>query len=283
MEGERFYYEEDKIDYEYWKLFKELFESEEYKESLSVNAKVLYSFLSDRISLSLKNRFIDKEKRIYIFFTRDEAAELLGITKKSAIKLFKELVGMDLIEEKRFDRNKAKVIYVKKLEVKKSNLNRCEKVTSRGVKNDFFEVYNLQPIKTNITKTEIINNKTEKNSDENELLNLIKKKSELNDFEEKEMFEEVIEALFYSNDIEVCGQTASSKEIREKLSKISKSNLTNVLNIMEDKKGIKNLKGYLMKVLYSSLDSKVIQINKENIGRDYTNFDFDSLYVNKKF
>lgn len=284
MEKTKYYCLEDKIDYEFYRLSKELFKIKEYKEGLSLQAKVLYSFLVDRISLSMSNKLVDEENRVYIFFTRDEAAEMLGTTKKSVIKIFKELVEMDLIEEKRYDRNKAKVIYVKKFEVKKSNLEGCKKVTSRGVKNDFFEVKNLHPIKTDINKTEYNKTYQSKEEEESVLLNSIKNKSNLDKFKEneKEMLEEVIEAVFYSNNFKVSGQVVDSSVIRQKLEKINEIHLENVLKIFKEKTDINNPKGYLMKVLYNNLDSKVIQIHKESIGRDYSNFDFESLYVNKE-
>lgn len=285
MEESRFYYEDDKIDYEFWKLSKKLFQIKKYKEGLSVYARVLYAFLGDRISLSIKNRYLDEQKRVYIFFTREEAGDLLDITRKTAIKAFKELENMDLIEEKRLGQGRANVIYVKKLNVENEDILMCKKETSKRGKKEKEYVENLHTIKTNITKTEIINQNFENDDEEIELLNIIKNRSKLNEFSENEIevLEEVIEALFYSNDFKVSGQVVSRTEVKAKLEKINKNNLQNILKIKKEKKSISNLKGYLIKVLYNSLDSKVIPINTESIGRDYTNFDFDSLYANKNW
>ena len=83
-----------------------------YKK-LSVNAKYLYSHLLNRVSLSLKNHYINKKGLVYIFFTRKEAMELLNCSEATAIKTFKELVEADLIEEEKQAGKKANKIFVK--------------------------------------------------------------------------------------------------------------------------------------------------------------------------
>lgn len=90
----------------------ELFNDERY-EKLSTGAKVLYMLLLDRTRLSAHNHFFDKFKRVYIFFTREEAAQKLNVTVRTVYNNFKELVAADLIEEVNQGKNLAKKIYVK--------------------------------------------------------------------------------------------------------------------------------------------------------------------------
>ena len=70
----------------------------------------------DRMSLSIKNRWLDSEDRVYIIFTVEEIAELMNCGTQKAVKLVKELDssnGIGLIEKKRLGLGKPNVIYVK--------------------------------------------------------------------------------------------------------------------------------------------------------------------------
>ena len=69
--------------------------------NLSVYAKMLYSVLLDRMSLSSKNGWFDEENRVYIVYPITEAQEDLGIGKKKAMEVISELVEFGLLEKKR--------------------------------------------------------------------------------------------------------------------------------------------------------------------------------------
>ena len=51
-------------------------------QTLSMAAKVLYGVLLDRMSLSMKNGWLDEENRVYIIYQIGEIQEDLGFTKK---------------------------------------------------------------------------------------------------------------------------------------------------------------------------------------------------------
>lgn len=68
MEGEQ---------YSFYRAPKVLFTAEYFKK-LSCETKVLYGLMLDRMSLSIKNKWIDEEDRVYIIFTVEEIAELLS-------------------------------------------------------------------------------------------------------------------------------------------------------------------------------------------------------------
>ena len=89
--------------YSFYRVPKVLFTEPCFK-TLSCEAKVLYGLMLDRMSLSIKNRWLDSEDRVYIIFTVEEIAELMNCGTQKAVKLVKELDssnGIGLIEKKR--------------------------------------------------------------------------------------------------------------------------------------------------------------------------------------
>ena len=86
-----------------------LFENELYKNNLSLDAKILYSLLLNRKEISQSNN------KNFIIFTRKEAAEILCISYKTAVKAFQELINTGLIEEKAQGFGNPKIIYVCKI------------------------------------------------------------------------------------------------------------------------------------------------------------------------
>ena len=58
---------------------------------LSVDAKMLYGLLLDRMSLSMKNGWLDEQGRVYIIFPVQEVMDALGCADNKATKLFREL------------------------------------------------------------------------------------------------------------------------------------------------------------------------------------------------
>ena len=101
--------------YSFYRVPKVLFTESCFK-TLSCEAQVLYGLMLDRMSLSIKNRWLDSEDRVYIIFTVEEIAELMNCGTQKAVKLVKELDssnGIGLIEKKRLGLGKPNVIYVK--------------------------------------------------------------------------------------------------------------------------------------------------------------------------
>ena len=108
--------------YSFYRVPKVLFTESCFK-TLSCEAKVLYGLMLDRMSLSIKNRWLDSEARVYIIFTVEEIAELMNCGTQKAVKLVKELDssnGIGLIEKKRLGLGKPNVIYVKNFMIKEA-------------------------------------------------------------------------------------------------------------------------------------------------------------------
>ena len=82
-------------------------------QTLSMAAKVLYGVLLDRMSLSMKNGWLDEENRVYIIYQIGEIQEDLGFTKKKAMDLLAELENFGLLEKKRRGHGLPNILYVK--------------------------------------------------------------------------------------------------------------------------------------------------------------------------
>ena len=86
--------------FSFFRIPKALFQ-EPWFQSLSTDAKTLYGILLDRMSLSAKNGWLDEQGRVYIIYTVREVQESLCCAEHKAVKLFRELEDIDLIERKR--------------------------------------------------------------------------------------------------------------------------------------------------------------------------------------
>ena len=107
-----YYYGKEAEQFCFYRIPKALF-TEPCYQALSLEAKVLYGLLLDRMGLSVRNRKMDSCGRVYIFFTMESTLEMLNIGHNKAVRLFKELELIGLIERKKQGQGKPTVIYVK--------------------------------------------------------------------------------------------------------------------------------------------------------------------------
>ena len=82
----------------YFKLPKSLFESPRY-EDMRLDSKVSYSILKDRLSLSLRNNWVDEEGRIYLVYSNTSLMKILKVSKSTLLRIKKQLAEYDLIKE----------------------------------------------------------------------------------------------------------------------------------------------------------------------------------------
>lgn len=81
--------------------------------TLSSEAKILYAIMLDRMKLSVKNNWFDKENRVYIIFKVEEVTAYINCGKNKAIELLKELETWKLIRRERSgDRRYPALTYV---------------------------------------------------------------------------------------------------------------------------------------------------------------------------
>ena len=110
-----YYYGDEAEQYSFYRIPKVLFTDACFRR-VSVEAKVLYGLLLDRMALSIKNRWLDRQGRVYIIFTIADIMETLGCAEQKANRLLGELdtaKGAGLIERVRRGLGRPNVIYVK--------------------------------------------------------------------------------------------------------------------------------------------------------------------------
>ena len=107
-----YYYGQESEQFIFYRIPKLLFTDDRFSE-LSLEAKVLYGIMLDRMGLSIKNKWFDEQKRVYIVFTIDKIMNLLHCREQKANKLLKDLEEIGLIERKRNGLGKPNFIYVK--------------------------------------------------------------------------------------------------------------------------------------------------------------------------
>ena len=110
-----YYYGVEAEQFSFYRVPRLLIKDERFK-GLSSDAKLLYGLMLDRMSMSMKNGWLDDENRAYIIYAVENIMEDLGCSKPTCIKVIKELDadnGIGLIEKKRRGLGKPDIIYVK--------------------------------------------------------------------------------------------------------------------------------------------------------------------------
>ena len=144
----------------FFKFPKPFIYDEKYK-TLSNNAKMLYMLLFDRLELSLKNGWYDKEGNVFQYYTNEQLMiDLNCNSNKTIIKIKKELKDAGLMKEVRQGMNLPNRIYLDVLNGSvESTFQEVQKVHLGSVENTLSEVQKVHTIKTENTKTENNNNK----------------------------------------------------------------------------------------------------------------------------
>lgn len=107
-----YYYSREAEQFTFYRIPKALFTDSAFR-SLSVEAKVLYGLMLDRMSLSLRSGWIDAQGRVYIYFTHADIQTHLGCGHSKATQLLRELdSGIGLIRRKRQGLGNPDIIYV---------------------------------------------------------------------------------------------------------------------------------------------------------------------------
>ena len=96
------------------KLPKCLVEDECFIE-LSMDAKLLYAFFLDRVSLSIKNGWIDNQGRVFIYYSIKNICENLNCGTQKACKLLDEFEKVGALERKRQGLGRPNKLYLKKM------------------------------------------------------------------------------------------------------------------------------------------------------------------------
>ena len=105
--------------FSFYRIPKALFQEQRF-QNLSTDAKTLYGILLDRMSLSVKNGWLDKQNRVFIIFTIEDVKRALCCADNKATKLLRELEKFGLIERKRRGLGKPSLVYVKNFSAESS-------------------------------------------------------------------------------------------------------------------------------------------------------------------
>lgn len=106
--------------------------TEETFSSLTLQSKMLYSVLLDRMSLSMKNGWFDEENRVYIIYQISEIQSDLGFSKRKAMDYLAELETFGLVQKKKRGFGLPSIIYVKSFLIQKDYSGSVESGTSEG-------------------------------------------------------------------------------------------------------------------------------------------------------
>ncbi len=166
----------------FYQIPKELFINPYYK-NLNSDSKLLYSLLLDRLSVSMKNEWIDEDRRIFLIFSRKEAQEKLNLSDKTVTKAFKQLADVKLICEKKQGFRKNNIIYVGKI-----NHISTEKIISR-------KSYDSRKEKSTIQETEILRCNKNKDSKSN-YNNMFQRKGLFCNYEQRKYLPEELNTLY---------------------------------------------------------------------------------------
>jgi len=145
------------LTYKFYQMPKELFRNPLYKDILSLEAKVTYTLLLDRLELSKINKWFNEKGEIYLIYTRQELINELKISRSTASKVFNELKKCNLIKEERLGQGMANRIYIGKIQ--SEDLEKFKNRTFRSLKEELLEVQNRisRSIKENTNNTDINN------------------------------------------------------------------------------------------------------------------------------
>ena len=154
MSYDYFYGQSDEL-FSYFRIPKALFQDRRFRQ-LSTDARTLYGILLDRMSLSIKNGWLDEQGRVYIIYTVREVQKSLCCAEHKAVKLFRELEDIDLIERKRRGLGRPSLIYVKDFSsgLPKAQVQNCPNSNSGAAESAILEQLKPQANNTDKNKTE---------------------------------------------------------------------------------------------------------------------------------
>lgn len=80
---------------------------------ISNDAKLLFTLMLDRTSLSIKNHWYDKQGKLFIYYTVKETETMLWCSHNKVEKMYHELESVGLIQRKRQGQGKPTKFYIK--------------------------------------------------------------------------------------------------------------------------------------------------------------------------
>lgn len=263
-----YFYIEQSEDYSFYRIPKRLFTDEMFKK-LSIEAKVLYGLLLDRISLSRENGWIDEKKRVYVFFKIETLKNDLRCGNTKACRLFKELEEFGLIERIFRGQGKPSIIYVKDFShfpKQDFKLSQNENSGILKVRNQNFHKRESNNTKNNETKINDTNPilSDDKEPDDREIYReILFEQMEIEHLYErypmeKETIDTVIDLMLDAictkrKYIRISGDDKPSQVVKSQFCKLNSMHMEYILECLrENPADVKNIKQYMLATIYNA-------------------------------
>ena len=272
--------------FSYFRIPKALFQDCRFRQ-LSTDARTLYGILLDRMSLSAKNGWLDEQGRVYIIYTVREVQESLCCAEHKAVKLFRELEDIDLIERKRRGLGRPSLIYVKDFSsgLPKAQVQNCPNSNSGAAESAIL----VQP-KPQANKTD--KNKTEWNDPDPIYSGGIRE--QLEDYfyqalevdlllrlcpDDEDTIYQIVDLLVDTCStkrkmLRIAGDDKPAEVVRSRLKKLNADHIRFVLDsLAESTAPVRNMKQYLLAMLYNAPTTMNLYLNKQNIAPSVENYE----------
>ena len=256
--------------FSFYRIPKALFQEQRF-QNLSTDAKTLYGILLDRMSLSVKNEWFDKQGRVFIIFTIEDVKRALCCADNKATKLLRELENFGLIERKRRGLGKPSLVYVKNFSSDLSNerVQNRENHESGSPKNACQD-----PPKSRCNKNK--KSKTERNNTNPILsgeLEKMKNRKLLEEYFSRSLEIELLLRLYPDDEdtlyqivnllvdtcatnrklLHIAGDDKPAEVVRSRFMKLNADHIRFVLKCLaENSNPIRNMKQYLLASLYNA-------------------------------
>lgn len=261
------------LEHSYYQMPQELFENGKYK-NVSIEAKVIYAFLLNRMNLSRINKWINDKWEIYLIYTRKEIQSKLNLSDKPVTRAFKELRETNLIKEEKQGFGKPNLIYIGKIEQEElqidyidtdNDIETDDVLVDNQIKEDYYieenTIHETEYLRSN--KKDNIkhkNNNIDISQSKIETKNLedIKQKCELYLFKESQrnIIENTLDFMFYSNNLKI-GQAVLPQEIvRSRMQLLNASIIFyafDKLNYLKQDSQIHNSTNFMISCLYNAI------------------------------
>ena len=256
--------------FSFYRIPKALFQEQRF-QNLSTDAKTLYGILLDRMSLSVKNEWFDKQGRVFIIFTIEDVKRALCCADNKATKLLRELENFGLIERKRRGLGKPSLVYVKNFSSDLSNerVQNRENHESGSPKNACQDPPKSRCNKNKKSKTErnntnpILSDESEKMKNRKLLEEYFSRSLEIELLlrlypDDEDTIYQIVDLLVDTCDskrklIRIAGDDKPAEVVLSRLKKLNADHICFVLDCLAaNTSPIRNMKQYLLAALFNA-------------------------------
>ena len=256
--------------FSFYRIPKALFQEQRF-QNLSTDAKTLYGILLDRMSLSVKNEWFDKQGRVFIIFTIEDVKRTLRCADNKATRLLRELEEFGLIERKRRGQGKPCLVYVKNFssESSKESVKNRDNDDSCGSKIACQDPVKSRGIKKKENKTEmnntnlILSDESEKMKNRKLLEEYFSRSLEIELLlrlypDDEDTIYQIVDLLVDTCDskrklIRIAGDDKPAEVVLSRLKKLNADHIRFVLDCLAaNTSPIRNMKQYLLAALFNA-------------------------------